>query len=105
MPLSQDTALTALRALANDRRLMILDWLKEPLVHFPAQADGDLEADGVCGLSIAEKLGISQPTASAHLKILLQAGLVRTKRIKQWTFYRRDEDRLAEVMRSLAETI
>jgi DNA-binding transcriptional ArsR family regulator len=40
---------------------------------------------------IAEKLGVSQPTASEHMKILLRAGLVRAKRIKQWTFYKRDE--------------
>ena len=105
MPLSQTALLDALRALSNDRRLLILDWLKDPLVHFPSQRDGDLEEDGVCGLSIADKLGVSQPTASAHLKILLQAGLVQARRIKQWTFYRRDEARIAEVTRSLAETV
>jgi DNA-binding transcriptional ArsR family regulator len=80
-----------LRALANDRRLQILDWLKQPRKHFRPQVDGDLVEDGVCGVLIAEKLGVSQPTASEHMKILLRAGLVRTKRIKQWTFYRRDE--------------
>jgi DNA-binding transcriptional ArsR family regulator len=80
-----------LRALANDRRLQILDWLKQPRKHFRPQMDGDLVEDGVCGVLIAEKLGVSQPTASEHMKILLQAGLVRAKRIKQWTFYRRDE--------------
>jgi DNA-binding transcriptional ArsR family regulator len=79
------------RALANARRLQILGWLKNPTEHFPRQADGDLVEDGVCGVLIAHKLGISQPTASEHLKILSQAGLIRAKRIKQWTFYRRDE--------------
>lgn len=85
------TSLSALRALANDRRLAILDWLRDPAAHFQPQRDGDLVRDGVCGLLIAEKLGISQPTASEHLKILTQAGLLRAKRIKQWTFYKRDE--------------
>jgi len=105
MPLSENDVLEALRALSNDRRLMILDRLKDPLVHFPAQTDGDLEEDGVCGQAIADKLGISQPTASAHLKILLQAGLLQSKRIKQWTFYRRDEVRLAEVKDAISETV
>jgi ArsR family transcriptional regulator len=91
----------AMRALANERRLQILDWLKDPRAHFPPQTDGDLVDDGVCGLLIAEKLGISQPTLSEHLKILAQAGLVRPKRIKQWTFYRRDEDRIAELKRAI----
>ncbi len=75
----------ALKALANDRRLLILDWLKAPESHFPPQIDGDLVEDGVCGVLIAEKLGLSQPTVSTHMKVLTQAGLVRAKRIKQWT--------------------
>lgn len=92
---------TALRALANERRLLILEWLKDPQAHFPPQVDGDLVEDGVCGLFIAEKLGISQPTASEHLKVLLQAGLVRPKRIKQWTFYKRDEPRIRELKEAI----
>ena len=45
-----------------------------------------------CGVLIAEKLDVSQPTISEHMKILVQSGLVISKRIKQWTFYKRDED-------------
>ena len=81
----------ALRALANARRLQILEWLRRPRKEFPPQVDGDLVKDGVCGLLIARKLRISQPTASEHLKVLTAAGLIRGKRIKQWTFYKRDE--------------
>ena len=91
----------ALRALSNDRRLQILAWLKNPTRHFPPQVDGDLIDDGVCGLLIARKLRITQPTASEHLKILLQAGLVRGKRIKQWTFYRRDEARIKKIKKMI----
>ena len=80
-----------LRALASDKRLLILEWLKDPVKHFPKQVDGDLVEDGVCGVFIAAKLGVSQPTASEHLKILCRAGFVRAKRIRQWTFYKRDE--------------
>ena len=95
----------SLKAVANDRRLLILAWLKEPRRHFPPQVDGDLVKDGVCGVFIAEKLGVSQPTASEHLKVLTQAGLLRAKRIKQWTFYRRDERRIRELRRALARTV
>src|SRR5438309_9334360 len=87
----------ALRALANEKRLQILEWLKDPRAHFPPQTDGDLVKDGVCGIFIAEKLGVSQPTASEHLKILTQAGLVRGKRIKQWTFYKREEKAITQI--------
>ena len=90
-----------LKALANDRRLLILDWLRDPEAHFPPQRDGDLMRDGVCSLFITEKLGVSQPTAGEHLKILSRAGLIRGRRIKQWVFYRRDEGRIADAKRLL----
>jgi len=95
--LSVDTV----KALANERRLQILRWLKQPRAHFPPQVDGDLVRDGVCGVLIARKLRISQPTASEHLRILTRAGLLRPRRIKQWTFYKRDEKRIAAVKRAL----
>jgi DNA-binding transcriptional ArsR family regulator len=94
-----------LRALANDRRLQILEWLKNPRAHFRPQVDGDLVRDGVCGLLIAEKLKVSQPTASEHLKVLARAGLIRSKRIKQWTFYRRDETRIRQLKRTILQSI
>ena len=87
----------AFKALASDRRLQILEWLKDPESHFRPQVDGDLVKDGVCGVLIAEKLGVSQPTVSEHLKVLTQAGLLRSKRIKQWTFYRRDEPSIRSI--------
>jgi len=95
----------ALRALANERRLQILEWLKQPRKHFRPQVDGDLVEDGVCGVLIAEKLGVSQPTASEHMQILLRAGLVRAKRIKQWTFYKRDEAKIKKVKRTIVDRV
>ena len=65
--------------------------------------DGDLVKDGVCGVLIADKLGVSQPTASEHLKILSQAGLIRGKRIKQWTFYQRDETGIRQIKKLLSK--
>jgi len=91
--------------LGNDRRLQILEWLKDPRAHFRPQVDGDLVKDGVCGVLIAEKLGISQPTVSEHLKVLAQAGLIRGKRIKQWTFYKRDEATIRTLKRALLSSI
>jgi DNA-binding transcriptional ArsR family regulator len=93
----------ALRALANERRLRVLDWLKDPRKHFPPQVDGDLVKDGVCSVFIARKLRITQPSASEHLNILAAAGLIRGKKIKQWTFYKRDERALGRVKKMLAE--
>ena len=96
---------TALRALANERRLQILDWLRDPRRHFRDQVDGDLVEDGVCGVLIAEKLGVSAPTLSEHMRVLTAAKLVRAKRIKQWTMYRRDEAAIDAVKRAIRETV
>ena len=89
------------KAIASDKRLQILAWLKDPREHFPAQVDGDLVRDGVCGAFIAQKLGVSAPTASEHLRVLVRAGLVTPKRIKQWTFYKRDDRQIAAAKRQL----
>ncbi|MDX8518523.1 ArsR/SmtB family transcription factor [Mesorhizobium dulcispinae] len=93
------------KAIANERRLQILDWLKDPRAHFPRQADGDLVEDGVCALLIAEKLGITQATLSEHMRVLTQAGLLSAKRTRQWIFYRRDEGRIAEAKALILQKI
>lgn len=90
-----------LKALANEKRLLILEWLRDPTAHFPPQRDGDLVQDGVCSLFIAEKLGVSQPTCGEHLKVLSRAGLIRGTKIKQWVFYQRDEARIKQARRQL----
>lgn len=88
---------SVLKALASERRLLILEWLRDPVAHFPPQEAGDLVRDGVCSVFIATKLGVSQPTATGHLKILEGAGLIEGTRIRQWTFYRRRERRIDEI--------
>jgi len=93
------------KAIANEKRLQILEWLKTPRDHFPPQEYGDLVKDGVCGLFIAEKLGVSAPTASEHLRLLTQSGLIRGKRIRQWTFYKRDEKKIAELKRAFKSAL
>src|ERR1700722_16447239 len=105
MTLLDDDVESVLRALASERRLLILKWLKHPRKHFRAQVDGDLVDDGVCGVLIAEKLGVSQPTVSEHLKVLSQAGLLRSKRLKQWTFYKRDEEAIRALKSAIRDTL
>jgi ArsR family transcriptional regulator len=97
--------LVVAKAVANDRRLLVLLWLKNPRAHFRRQFDGDLDRDGVCGLLIARKLGVSQPTASEHLKVLTRAGPLRARRIRPWTFYCRDEKRIADVKKALQSAL
>ncbi|HEY2936435.1 MAG TPA: metalloregulator ArsR/SmtB family transcription factor, partial [Gaiellaceae bacterium] len=92
-------------ALASPKRLQVLEWLKDPVAHFPPQRDGDLVDDGVCVLFIADKLRVAQPTATTHLQALARAGLVTSKRVGQWTFYRRDEAAIAALKRRIGEEL
>ena len=72
-----------------------------PARPLPPAAHGDLVEDGVCVIFIADKLGVAQPTATAHLKALARAGLVSSKRVGQWTFYKRDEKAIAALKREI----
>jgi DNA-binding transcriptional ArsR family regulator len=94
-----------LSVLASPKRLQVLQWLKDPRSHFPPQRDGDLVDDGVCVVFIARKLGVAQPTATTHLQALARAGLVTSKRIGQWTFYKRDEAALAALKHSIVREL
>lgn len=93
------------KALTCDKRRAILAWLRDPAAHFPPQVDGDLIADGVCSDFIADRLGVSAPTASRHLHLLLDASLVEARRAKQWVFYRRNEEGIRRGLTLLANEL
>ncbi|MBA0170143.1 ArsR/SmtB family transcription factor [Pectobacterium versatile] len=97
------TTAELLRALGNEQRLIILEWLADPRAHFPEQQDGDLVKDGVCVGFITEKIGLSQPTVTGHLQYLSKAGIVTSKRIKNWVFYKLVPERLDEATTALSE--
>ena len=86
-----------LRTPTGERRLDILEWLKDPAAHFPRQRRGDLAEDGVTADAVADKLGVPRSVADTHLNLLADMGLLRTKKIRRRTYYRRDEMRIAEV--------
>lgn len=79
------------KALSNEARLQILDWLKDPELYFDPQDGIDLIEVGVCVSQITAKLNMTQSTTSQYLSVLQQAGLIRAKRIGKWTYYKRDE--------------
>jgi ArsR family transcriptional regulator, arsenate/arsenite/antimonite-responsive transcriptional repressor len=66
----------ALRAIADPARLRLLSLI---------QAQPENEA---CVCHLTEPLGLSQPTVSHHLKVLLQAGLVEREQRGSWAYYR-----------------
>jgi DNA-binding transcriptional ArsR family regulator len=90
-------------ALACPSRLAIIQWLRAPVVHFPPQVHADMDEVGVCGAFFADKLKVTPATASAHLRILIDAGLIESTRIGKWTYFKRKNEALLEFSNSLAE--
>ncbi|WP_405640906.1 ArsR family transcriptional regulator [Streptomyces sp. NBC_00019] len=88
-----------LRTPVSERRLDILEWLKDPAAHFPSRRRRDPTEDGVTADAVAAKLGVRRKVADTHLELLTDIGLLRAKRIRRRTYYRRDEARIAEVAR------
>lgn len=92
-----------IKAIASAPRLLILEWLKDPAKNFPPQHLGDPDIHGACNQYIAEKLEVARPTASRHLRVLVDAGLIVATPRSGWVFYRRDETRIDELKQRLAE--
>jgi len=70
------------KALSEPLRLRILDFLKRP------DAACCSVEDRVCACDLEGLLGLSQPTISHHMKILVQAGLVSSEKSGRWVYYR-----------------
>ncbi|UJW33104.1 helix-turn-helix domain-containing protein [Saccharothrix sp. AJ9571] len=98
--------LDVFKALANPVRLQVLQWLREPERHFPVeQGIADPHEVGVCVSHIQAKAGLAQSTISAYMASLHRAGLVRATRVGKWTHYRRDEERIAQLVDSLGRSL
>jgi ArsR family transcriptional regulator len=98
--------LDVFKALANPVRLQVLQWLRDPDRHFPVEeAIADPDEVGVCVSHIQAKTGLAQSTVSAYMASLERAGLVRSTRIGKWTHYRRDEERIAQLVDLLGRSL
>jgi ArsR family transcriptional regulator len=89
-----------LKALANEKRFKILQWLKEPGENF-VSSHCDIKKDGVCVGLIEEKTGLSQSTVSQYLLQLHQAGLVVMERRGQWTYCRLNRETIKAFIKEL----
>lgn len=80
---------SALKAVADPTRLQLLSFLRH-------QADSE-----ACVCDLAAVVGLSQPTVSHHLKVLVEAGLLTRSRRGYWAWYTLDE----AAMRNLANLL
>ncbi len=84
-PAQADQLAAALRVLADPARLRLLSLI---------QAQPGSEA---CVCHLTEPLGLTQPTVSHHLKVLLNAGLVEREQRGSWAYFRVLPEPLAEL--------
>ena len=82
----------ALKAVAEPQRVKIL--------HRLASA----APDGVCVCDLTAPLGISQPSVSHHLRVLLEAGLVSRRREGSFAYYALRPEALERLALLLAPT-
>jgi ArsR family transcriptional regulator len=88
-----------LKALASPMRRQILGWLRHPEKHFPQQEHAFLL--GVCAGQIERKCQLAQSTVSGHLTTLQSAGLLTCQKLGQIHFFKRREDTIAELARTM----
>lgn len=84
---SAENAAAVLRAMSNERRLMILCEL----------GDGELSVS-----EIQERVDLSQSALSQHLAVLREQGLVATRREAQTIFYRIGDPAASKLISTLA---
>lgn len=87
------------KALSNDTRRQILQWLKNPEKCFnekPYFQQGLNFKVGVCVGDIQVKSGLAQSVISSYLLTMQKAGLLESERIGKWTYYRRNEKTIHE---------
>ncbi|TBU96461.1 ArsR/SmtB family transcription factor [Phytopseudomonas dryadis] len=92
-----------IKALAHPVRRDMLRWLKEPEAYF-AEQDHPF-AIGVCAGKFDERTGLSQSTVSAHLATLQRAGLVTSRKVGQWHFFKRNEACIQAFIRLIGEQL
>ena len=88
-----------LKALSNPHRLDIILWLKHPKQEFGVQVHSKILIDfpnSVSVKSIQKRCGVSQSSVSTFMTLLEHADLVESRKIDQYTYYRRNEEIIRE---------
>jgi DNA-binding transcriptional ArsR family regulator len=97
--------LQILKAIGNEKRLQILEWLKDPEKNFPPHQEVEDFDNGVCVAFIQQKSGLSQSATSQYMAMLERAGLVIPTRIGKWTYYRRNEAAISAFIEYIKEKL
>ena len=98
--LGMEEKIKIFKALGNETRLNILEWLKNPKENFETQIHLSVMDDfqeGVCVGKKKKKAVLSQSTISSFLSMLEEVELVESRNIGQYTYFRRNEQKIKEI--------
>jgi ArsR family transcriptional regulator len=96
--------MTGLKALANPRRLRVLELLKNPeAFDGPRGADG--RAIGVTAKALLKHLRCTQLTLSEQTQVLIAVGLVESRRVGRFVVYTRDEERIRRLKQTIIDQL
>lgn len=98
------------KVLANQTRLDILRWLKNPETEITSVSCDTVrymmrEKGGICVQDIVTKAGLAQSTVSKYLSDLEACGLLISERHGKWTYYRRNDANLLALADQVATAL
>lgn len=70
-----------IKALSDVNRMMIIN---------------NLSSGELCACKLLEKFNITQPTLSHHMKILLECGLINSRKDGKWTHYSLNKEKVEQ---------
>jgi ArsR family transcriptional regulator len=93
-----------LQALANPTRLRVLELLKDPAAfNGPRGVDG--RPIGVTAKALIRHLRCSQPTLHEQMQVLVDLGLVESRRVGRFVVYTRDEERIRQLKQTIIDQL
>ncbi|GAA3621750.1 ArsR/SmtB family transcription factor [Flavivirga jejuensis] len=93
------------KALSNQTRVNILNWLKEPEKCFPPHTELGHFDFGVCLVFIKNKADLSQSTISQYMLQLQNVDFVTATRLGKWTYFKRNEETIEKYINYLKEEL
>ena len=93
-----------LKALANPTRLRVLELLKDPAAFNGPRGD-DGRPIGVTAKDLLRKLRCSQPTLSEQMQVLVDLGLVESRKVGRFVVYTRDEERIRQLKQTIIDQL
>ena len=83
-----DKQIEVFKALSDKNRLLILEMLS---------------CGEMCACDIMDKLKLTQPTISHHMKVLHHAGLINTKKSGKWMIYSINKELVDEITKFIVK--